>query len=157
MIQLQVILQQQASEYKNNNNKQNNNKTSDRTSLVLGQMGRGRATRSRKREKLVQDLFTFIIGSEIITSISNMSTDTLYAMDMIVDGIEHPHIRKLVSKIEIKFYKCDEHSRGSLGLEEFNRFLMKCGAMMYRCMFFYITFYLKLYLTHITSTKYTDK
>ncbi len=88
--------------------------------------------RSSRRQKLVQDLFTFIIGSEIITSISNMSTDTLYAMDMIVDGIEHPHIRKLLSKIEIKFYKCDEHSRGSLGLEEFNRFLMKCGVILHQ-------------------------
>ncbi len=50
-----------------------------------------------------------------------MSEDTLYAMDMIVDGAEHSHIRKLLNKIEIKFYKCNEHSRGSLCLEEINR------------------------------------
>ncbi len=38
----------------------NANNNEERRRFVLGQIGRRRATRSCKREKLVQDLFTFV-------------------------------------------------------------------------------------------------
>ena len=61
----------------------------NRTSLVLGQIGRGKTARDKKREKLVYELFSYIISSQITTSKDktlNMSQDALLHLDMIVDG-----------------------------------------------------------------------
>jgi len=105
----------------------NPQQTDQRQSLVLGQMGKGSKTRSKKREKLVQDLFTFIIRSQIKEATLNMSADSLLAQDMIIDGAENKHVRKLLDKIQAKFKKCDENNR-----QEFNRFLMKCGVILHQ-------------------------
>lgn len=110
----------------------------NRTSLVLGQMGRGRSTRARRKEQLVQDLFTFIIRSQTKASSDEAKRtadplpEILLQEDMKVDGPDHPDIKRLLVKIERKFKKCDEHSRGSLGKEEFNRFLIKCGVILHQ-------------------------
>ena len=110
----------------------------NRTSIMLGQMGKGRTTRKERREQMIKDLFTYIIRKETKASMEEMrrtvdaSPEILLQEDMHVDGPDHPDIRKLLLKIERKFKKCDEHSRGSLGKEEFNRFLIKCGVILHQ-------------------------